>query len=62
MKLSSKIVDTLANSLDDFSVELVKNDLLETRELTFNLTKDDEYSKINVNYDLDDTLTITQIS
>ncbi len=62
LTLSSKIVDALATSLEGFSVELVKNELLETRELTFNLKKEEEFSKVRVNYDVDDTLNITQVS
>ena len=60
LKLSSKIVDALDNSLDGYGVELLKNDSLELRELTFNLIKDDEKSKIKVDYSDDGSLNILQ--
>lgn len=62
LKLSSKIVDALDNSLDGYSIELLKNDDLESRELTFNLIKDDEKSRIKVDYSEDGSLSISQIS
>ena len=62
LKLSSKIVDALDNSLDSYTIELLKNDDLELRELTFNLIKDDEKSRIKVNYSEDGSLGISQIS
>ena len=62
LKLSSKIVDALSNSLLEYEIELVKNDNLEVRELSFNLIKDKEKSKIKVDYSEDDSLNIIQIS
>ena len=62
LKLSSKIVDALDNSLDGYTIELLKNDSLEQRELTFNLIKDDEKSKIKVDYNEEGSLSILQIS
>ncbi|MCD6172302.1 MAG: hypothetical protein J7J96_00750 [Sulfurimonas sp.] len=62
LKLSSKIVDALSNSLVGYKIELVKNDNLEKRELSFNLIKDKEKSKIKVDYSEDDSLNIIQIS
>lgn len=62
LKLSSKIVDALDNALDGYSIELLKNDNLELRELTFNLIKDDIKSKIKVDYSDDGSLGISQIS
>ncbi|MEA2100629.1 MAG: hypothetical protein U9P72_10925 [Campylobacterota bacterium] len=71
LKLSSKIVDALDESLDGYGIELLKNDSLELRELTFNLIKDDvmsetgplgEKSKIKVDYSEDGSLNILQIS
>ena len=62
LKLSSKIVDALDESLDGYGIELVKNNSLEIRELTFNLIKEDEKSRIKVNYSDGDSLNIVQIS
>ncbi len=62
LKLSSKIVDGLDISLDDYAIELLKNDSLEKRELTFNLIKDNNKSKVKVDYSEDGSLSILQIS
>ncbi len=62
LKLSSKIIDALSSSLDTYSVELLKNDTLQMRELTINLFKEDESSKIVVDYSEDGALSISQIS
>jgi len=62
LKLSSKVTDALDNSLNGYSIELVKNDSLELRELTFNLIKDDERSRVKVDYSEDGSLNISQIS
>ena len=62
LKLSSKIVDALDNALDGYNIELLKNELLEQRELTFNLIKDEVKSKIKVDYSEDGSLSISQIS
>jgi len=71
LKLSSKVYNALDSALDNFTIELLKNDLLESRELTFNLIKDDvmsktgslgEKSKIKVDYSEDGSLNIIQIS
>jgi hypothetical protein len=62
LKLSSKIIDALSNSLGKYSVELLKNDSLEMRKITINLTKEDELSKIVVDYSEDGALSISQIS
>ena len=62
LKLSSKIVDALDIALDGYSIELLKNELLDQRELTFNLIKGKEKSKIKVDYSEVDSLSILQIS
>ena len=62
LKLSSKIIDALDNSLDGYSIELLKNNDLGSRELTFNLIKDDNKSRIKVDYSEDGSLSISQIS
>ena len=62
LKLSSKIVDALDESLDGYNIELVKNDNLEMRELTFNLIKEDEKSRIKVDYSDNEELNIIQVS
>ena len=62
LKLSSKIVDALDETLDGYSIELLKNNELNLRELTFNLIKDDTKSKIKVDYSEDGSLGISQIS
>lgn len=62
LKLSSKIVDALNGTLDGYAIELLKNDSLELRELTFNLIKDDNKSRIKVDYSEDSSLNISQIS
>ncbi|MEA1955189.1 MAG: hypothetical protein U9N02_01700 [Campylobacterota bacterium] len=62
LKLSSKIVDSLGNSMDDFNIELKKNDDLNMRELYVNLIKDGEVSEIKIDYSEEDSLNITKIS
>ena len=62
LKLSSKIVDALSLSLSEYQIELLKNDSLELRKLSFNLIKDDIKSKIQVDYSEGDSLSILQIS
>jgi hypothetical protein len=62
LKLSSKIVDALNKALETYSIELLKNDSLNQRELTFNLIKDNEKSKIKVDYSDENSLNIIQIS
>ena len=62
LKLSSKVVDSLSQTLDGFNIELLKNDSLEMKELTFNLLRDGIISKINVDYKEGNSLSITQIS
>lgn len=62
LKLSSKIIDALGKSLDKHSLELLKNDSLENRELTINLVKEEETSKILIDYSEDGALSISQIS
>lgn len=60
--LSSKVVDALASSLESYKIELLKNKNLESRELNINLIKDNEISKILVDYSQDGAINITQIS
>ena len=62
LKLSSKIIDALGESLNSHNVELLKNDSLENRKLTINLVKENESSKILVDYSEDGALSISQIS
>ncbi len=62
LKLSSKIVDGLSSSMDKYSIELLKNSSLEDSDLKFNLSKDNEISKIIVDYSEDATISITQLS
>ena len=62
LKLSSKIVDGLSDTLDGYSIELLKNDSLEARELTFNILKEQKSSKIHVDYSENGALSISQIS
>ncbi len=62
LKLSSKIVDALRDSLQEYNIELLKNDSLETRELTFTLVKEEKNSKIHVDYSENGALSISQIT
>lgn len=62
LKLSSKIVDALSRSMDNYRIELLKNSSLEDSELKFNMYKDDEKSEILVDYSEDGALSITQLS
>ena len=62
LKLSSKIVDVLSTSIDGYNIELLKNTNLEDSELKFNMIKDDEVSKVLVDYSEDGALSITQLS
>lgn len=62
LKLSSKIVDALGSSLEQHSIELLKNTRLDVRVLTLNLNSEDEISKIAIDYSEDGAISITQIS
>jgi len=62
IKLSSKVVDAIQESLSDYTIELLKNESLEQRELTINLINNEVKSKIKVDYSESDSLNITQIS
>lgn len=62
LKLSSKVVDALGNSLDTHKIELLKNSSLEIRKLIFNLVKENEISKVEVDYSEDGALSISQLS
>ena len=62
LKLSSKIVDGLNKALETYTIELVKNDTLDMRELSFNLIRDDEKSRVKVDYSESGSLNIIQIS
>lgn len=62
LKLSSKIVDALSESLQEHDIELLESKNLELKELTLNLIKNDVVSKININFDEIDSIKITQIS
>ena len=62
LKLSSKIIDALSSSINGYNIELLNNDSLEASELKFNMIKDDEVSKILVDYSEDGALSITQLS
>ena len=62
LTLSSKIVDALSEALDSYSIELLKNESLETRELTINLTKENVSSRLVVDYSEDGALSISQIN
>ena len=59
LTLSTKIVDALSKSLKGHNIELLKNESLETRELSLNLHKDDVKSKLHID---NDALSISQIS
>jgi uncharacterized protein YdcH (DUF465 family) len=62
LKLSSKIVDSLSESLDGYSIELKNMLALNSRELNINLIKDDITSEIKVDYSEDGAISIMQIS
>ena len=62
IKLSSKVVDAIQESLSDYTIELLKNESLEQRELTINLINNEVKSKIKIDYSESDSLNITQIS
>jgi hypothetical protein len=62
LTLSSKIIDALSTQLNNYSIELMKNDTLEAREITINLTNEDVSSKILVDYSEDGAIRILQIS
>ncbi len=62
LKLSSKILDALSEDMEGFTIELLANDTLDMKELTFNLKKSDEVSKLGVDFSEDDSIKITQIS
>jgi hypothetical protein len=61
LKLSTKITNALSQSLSEYSIELMKNDELEIKKLSFALIKDDIKSKIDVDYSEDGALNIIQI-
>jgi len=62
LKLSSKVVDNISESLPEYNITLLKNALLEDTELIFNLSSEDETSKIRVDYSEDGSIGVTQLS
>ncbi|MEA3331471.1 MAG: hypothetical protein U9Q29_07260 [Campylobacterota bacterium] len=62
LKLSSKVADALSNSLSGYKIELLNNDNLEIRKLSFNLSKENDTSKIDVDYSEDGAISIIQVS
>jgi len=62
LKLSSKIIDSLSLCLESHAVELLKNNSLEMRELSINLIKEEESSKIVIDYSENGAISISQIS
>ena len=62
LKLSSKIVDALSESLDGYAIELKKMQELNSRELNLNFVKEDSISEIKVDYSKDGAVSIFQIS
>ncbi len=62
LKLSAKIVDALSTVLDGYVIELKDMVSLESRELNLNLIKDDNISKIKVDYSENGAISIVQES
>ncbi len=62
LKLSSKIVDILHESLQSYDIKVLENESQETRVLRFELSKEDELSQILVDYGQRDGLSISQLS
>ena len=62
LKLSSKIVDSLSASLPELTIELLSNDTLDISSLTFNLINEEERSRVEVDFSLDDAIKVVQIS
>jgi len=62
LKLSTKILNSLSESLKDFNVKLLKNDGLLSKELTFELLKANEKSIIVVDYSENGAISISQMS
>ena len=62
LKLSSKIVDALSIALNNYDIELLKNEELQDRKLVLNIKKDEEISKISVDYSENGALSISQLS
>jgi len=60
--LSRKIVDHLSEKLQGYSIELLKYSSLDETELKLNLIKDEEVTKIVVDYEEENELRITQLS
>ena len=62
LKLSSKIVDKLSEKLNSQKIELLKNSELTAKELKFNISTEEELSKISVDYSENGSLRIIQVS
>ena len=62
LKLSSKIVDNISQSLPEYKIELLNNSSLEATQLVFNLVEEEIKSKISVDYSEDSSISINQIS
>jgi len=62
LKLSAKIVDALSESIQGYSIELQSMISLHNRELNLNLLKDDNMSKLKVDYSENGAISISQIS
>lgn len=61
-KLSSKIIDNVASVLDGYKIELYKNRDLSLRELHILFTKDEQKSKIGIDYGTIGSISIVQAS
>ena len=62
LKLSSKIVDNISESLPEYKIELLNSDSLESTELIFNLVDEEVKSKVSVDYSEESAISINQIS
>lgn len=62
LKLSTKIVDNISESLPEYKIELLNNNSLESTELVFNLLDEETKSKVTVDYSEDSAISINQIS
>jgi len=62
LKLSSKIIDNISDSMMEYNIELLTNKNLEDKHLIMNLIFEGQESKIKIDYSNQETITITQVS
>jgi len=62
LKLSTKVVDAISEKLEGYNIELLKNSSLEEPVIYLNFIKEDDVSRLKIEYRGENEITLTQIS